>query len=105
MQGFGGGSKQMSTMPNVAVRQFSSLRGTLGAHWGGIFCIWEGMMYCKPIWDAFTLQRVQGRAGEQKCTRLRSPSTPIRQVVPEGLLGLRFAPGLVGLSFCSKRNL
>jgi hypothetical protein len=97
--GLGGGSKQMSTMPNVAVGQFSSLRGTLGAHWGGKFYIWEGIVYCKSIWDVFVPQRGRGRAGEQTCTRFRSPATQIRQAVPEGFLGLGFAPGLVGLGF------
>jgi len=83
----GGGSaiKQMSTMPNVAVGWFSSLLGTLGTLWGGKLNIWEGIIYCQPIWDVFAPQWRRGRAGEQTTTRFRSPSFQIRQAVPVGL--------------------
>src|SRR6266567_8018780 len=83
----GGGSanKQMSIMPNVAVGWFSSLLGTVGTPWGGKLNIWEGIIYCQPIWDVFVPQWGQGRAGEETTMRFRSPSFQIRQAVPGGL--------------------
>src|SRR6266567_1507970 len=94
----------MSTMPNVAVGWFSSLLGTLGTLWSGKLNIWEGIIYCQPIWDVFAPQWGRRWAGEQTTTRFRSLSFPIRQGVPVGLLWLSFAVGLVGLSFPWPKN-
>lgn len=48
------------------------------------------MITYTPIWDVFMRQRGRDGAGEDSCTRVRSPSfqikqDPIRQVVPVGL--------------------
>src|SRR6266567_8328952 len=83
--GIGGTSKQASTMPNVVVRCCACSWARWAALWGGKFYIWEGIIYCQPIWDVFVPQWGWGWMGEQTTTHFRSPSFQIRQAMPVGL--------------------
>src|SRR6266567_3170952 len=102
--GIGGTSKQASTMPNVVVRCCACSWARWAALWGGKFYIWEGIIYCQPIWDVFAPQRERGRAGEEMTMRFRSPSFPIRQAVPVGLVLARFCCWACWAQFFRKKK-
>ena len=72
-------------MPKVVIGCCARGWARWAALWGGKFYIWEGMIYCLPIWDVFAPQRGRDGAGEQMTTRFRSPAILIRQAVPVGL--------------------
>jgi hypothetical protein len=59
------------------------------ARWGGIgsgkFYIWEGMIYCTPIWDVLAPGGEQEGALNRLRMRSRSPAFLIRKAVSVGL--------------------
>jgi hypothetical protein len=72
---------------------------------GGIFEIWEGMIYYLPIWNVLVCEREQGQVGEHWSMGLRSLACQIRQLSRLGKqcqLGFprfKIAAGLIGLAF------
>ena len=60
--------------------------------------------YDTPIWDVLALQGVQEEVGEHMYGDRLIIFSPIRQVVPVGLLRLGFVLGLMGSVFQAKKG-
>ena len=86
-------------MPDVAGGWFTRCWVRRGGIGGGKFYIWEGMIHYTPIWDVLAAQREREGAGEHRATGPRCPVSKLGRWCQLALLGLGFAPGLVGLGF------
>ena len=86
-------------MPEVVVGWCTHCWACWGGIRGGIFYIWEGIIYNTPIWDVLMPEGEQEEAGEHLSMHSRCPAFPIRQAVPVGLSQLWIITGLTGLHF------
>jgi hypothetical protein len=72
-------------MPEAVVGWRARCWARWGRIGGGIFYIWDRMIYYTPIWDVLAPQGQQERALNHLRTCSRCPAFQIRQVVPVGL--------------------
>ena len=86
-------------MPDVAGGWLCSLLGASGGISGGKLYILGVAGYITPIWDVLALQGERDEAGQHLWGAKLINFSQLGNRCQLGLLGLGFAPGLVGVAF------